>query len=382
MSVYSQKLQQIRGQYYGQIYDRTRVEWALDYRPRDGDRILITYPRCGTVWTKHIILAVMSAGRSLEAQHSPEYSGYWMEGYGEEVLTRRALTDQSVTYMSTHISGKLLASESAAKYLMILRNPKDVCVSLYNYFPDLRAMGNFHQFFPRWLAGIDMYYGQYFATVRQFWEQRHHSNCTVLVYEHMAVDPEPSIRQIAQFLGPEYVDRLYQPYPVYGTGALSLTTTTIPTLLEQILRATSFGVMKPVVNSTQTRHRMADHLRKGSVGNWRSVLTRDESDLIDQRVRDEWMGTGFTPFINTTLVDHFEIVCNSGADSAVNISSIQLSAGQWGLEASCNGYQVVTYSSSNYIAVQLNPPLVFSLTFRSYHVSSYTNGMISTLSVH
>ncbi|CAG2179671.1 unnamed protein product, partial [Oppiella nova] len=91
---------------------------------------------------------------------------------------------------------------------------------------------------------------------------------------------------------------------------------------------------------------------------------------------------GFTPFINTTLVDHFEIVCNSGADSAVNISSIQLSAGQWGLEASCNGYQVVTYSSSNYIAVQLNPPLVFSLTFRSYHVSSYTNGMISTLSVH
>ncbi|CAG2174021.1 unnamed protein product [Oppiella nova] len=197
--------------------------------------------------------------------------------------------------MSTHISGKLLASESAAKYLMILRNPKDVCVSLYNYFPDLRAMGDFHQFFPRWLAGTDMYYGHYFATVRHFWEQRHHNhhnNCTVLVYEHMAADPEPNIRQIAQFLGPEYVDRPCQLYPVHGTGALSPTTTTVLTLLEQIVRTTSFEVMKPVVNSTQTRHRMANHLRKGSVGNWRSVLTRDKSDLIDQRVRDEWMGTG------------------------------------------------------------------------------------------
>jgi len=31
---------------------------------------------------------------------------------------------------------------------------------------------------------------------------------------------------------------------------------------------------------------------KGISGDWRAIMSRNESDLFDERVRNEWLGTG------------------------------------------------------------------------------------------
>ena len=35
-----------------------------------------------------------------------------------------------------------------------------------------------------------------------------------------------------------------------------------------------------------------DVKRDGMPGDWRAVMTQSQSDLIDEKVKDEWMGTG------------------------------------------------------------------------------------------
>ena len=70
---------------------------------------------------------------------------------------------------------------------------------------------------------------------------------------------------MAQFLGKEFVDRFT---PREGTGSGDSTT-----LLDRIIQTT-------------------DVKGDGMPGDWRAVMTKSQSDFIDPKVRDEWMGTG------------------------------------------------------------------------------------------
>ncbi|CAG2171127.1 unnamed protein product [Oppiella nova] len=133
-----------------------------------------------------------------------------------------------------------------------------------------------------WITGKDLPYGDYFTAIKSSWEHREDSNCTLITYEEMLANPRDSIVRIASFLGTKYVHRLYGQCDDggHGTGSSS-----DDFLLDRIIRETSFKAMK-------SNHELKNHFRKGIAGDWRAVMTRDESDLIDERVRDEWMGTG------------------------------------------------------------------------------------------
>ena len=38
------------------------VDFALNYRPRDDDLFVVSYPKCGTTWTQQIIYLVLNHG--------------------------------------------------------------------------------------------------------------------------------------------------------------------------------------------------------------------------------------------------------------------------------------------------------------------------------
>ena len=123
------------------------------------------------------------------------------------------------------------------------------------------------------------YSGDYFKYVGQYWQHREDPNFTVVVYERMKREPRKAIEMIAEFLGEKYVKRLSQVMTDSSDG------NKVETLLDRIESMSSMSAMKGKYGSDI-------RLRKGIVGDWRSHLTKEESDLIDVKVREEWTGTG------------------------------------------------------------------------------------------
>jgi hypothetical protein len=41
---------------------RDYIEFALNYKPENTDKFLVTYPKCGTTWTQQIICLIINNG--------------------------------------------------------------------------------------------------------------------------------------------------------------------------------------------------------------------------------------------------------------------------------------------------------------------------------
>ncbi|CAG2178151.1 unnamed protein product [Oppiella nova] len=242
--------------------EKHSVEYELDYQPLPWDRIMSSYPKSGNFWTINIVLSIM--GDIHVGQYIPKdrYSKLFLGFRLPNELVDDIPVDrdgENCRFHATHLSMTYLAYNPGAKYLLLMRNPKDL-----------------------WITGKDLPNGDYFTAIKSSWEHREDSNCTLITYEEMSANPRDSIVKIASFLGIKYVRRLYGRCDDSGHGTGS---NSDDILLDRIIRETRFKAMK-------SNHELKMHFRKGIVGDWRAVMTRDESDLIDKRVRDEWMGTG------------------------------------------------------------------------------------------
>jgi hypothetical protein len=112
--------------------------------------------------------------------------------------------------IKTHLPFELMPYNKFAKYLCVIRNPKDTCVSFFYHIEvDSRFEfnGDFHEFFDYWIKG-EIAYGDYFQHILSFWSHRFDDNFTFLVYEHMKNNPKKDVLKIAEFLGQEFVIKL------------------------------------------------------------------------------------------------------------------------------------------------------------------------------
>ncbi|CAG2109703.1 unnamed protein product, partial [Medioppia subpectinata] len=276
----SDKFHEIRGNYYGKRFLPSTVEYALDYKPRSRDRIMLTYPKSGTWWAEFIVTQLMAQGRKPDTNEL-FYRKYFLEYHGKALLDREAGKSAKelgeVTFIRSHLAFKLFPYRPEPRYLLLLRNPKDVCVSFYYYFKEVFEMDiDFKEYFKLWISGkSELPFGDYFEAVRDYWSHRDDPNCTLVIYEYMLANPAQGVRQIATFLGPKYVARLTERESDTGE-----------TLLERVVRESSFNAMKGSLNKSDP------HFRSGKSGDWRSHLNRPESDAIDARAAQVWAGTG------------------------------------------------------------------------------------------
>jgi hypothetical protein len=257
-------VQNVRGQVFFSYHEAKNLEFALDYQPRDCDRILLAGPASGVHHCLDVLKNIInSADKNVHGQYV-----YFLDSRGSRVVDsqRRERDSENPTLMATHMPLNLIAYNSRPKYLIIIRNPKDICVSFYRSWKSQTDLNiEFNEFFEMFITGRELPYGDYFEATRVHWEHRDCGNCTLITYESLIDSQKDSVVKMAELLGKEYVDRLYVRD---GTGSDDSTT-----LLDLIIQTT-------------------DVKRDGMPGDWRAVLTQSQSDLIDEKVRDEWMGTG------------------------------------------------------------------------------------------
>ncbi len=180
-------------------------------------------------------------------------------------------TNLKTRVIKTHLPFNLMPYNKFAKYLCVLRNPKDTCVSFYYHSKELYNFeGDFHDYFKFWIKG-ETPFGDYFEHVISFWSQRFDDNFTFLVYEHMKNNTRDAVLKIGEFLGQEFVVKLKASNEM---------------LLNKILEISTVEKMK---GSLGPIYKFA--LRKGIVGDWKNHFTKEESDLVDEKVRKFFTGT-------------------------------------------------------------------------------------------
>ncbi|XP_054158434.1 uncharacterized protein LOC128956742 [Oppia nitens] len=270
----------LEGRNFCKIISHQCVEWAMDYEHRECDRIQVAYPRSGSNWIGYIIRLLKSDGQQSD---SIVNNSIRLERSGKQVIDSQLGDD--FCHIMTHLTTDSMAINPKARYLFSLRNPKDVVCSEYKYIsdngwlPEDGDVHDVHDFFR--LCFIEhkypLYYGDYFQFVRQYWQLRDAQNFHVLLYEDMVRDPRLAIETVAKFLGDKYVRKLSD-VMVSPEGNHEI-------LLDRIVRLSSIGAMRGTYAGDP-------RIQTGLVGNWRSQLTKQESDLIDQKVATEWTGTG------------------------------------------------------------------------------------------
>ena len=247
---------------------------SLTLRP--SDVFIATYPKCGTTWMQQIVKLIVNNGVETGVDVD-EFCPWVVHMTMEEIEAM-----PSPRFFKSHMPYNLMAGgdpvNSPAKYIYVIRNPKDTLISLYRFsqkfFPNVTR---FDQFFDQFISG-NISFGSFHTHFLGWWSHKDSPNILILMYENMKKDPSAAVSSVASFLGHNLSDEV----------------------IESIVDQTSFDKMKhnPAANMSwlnqfvPKRDNPIDFIRKGIIGDWRSSLTDEQSAKIDTLVAEKFAGTG------------------------------------------------------------------------------------------
>ena len=286
---------------------RTYRSWTNDgarwnhYRPRDGDIIIATYPKCGTTWVQRIV--------SLLVFQSPEplpifdVSPWIDASFGPpiEAVIEQLEKQQHRRFIKAHLPFDGLPFYEEVRYIHVARDGRDSCMSYFNHCagytekmyealdraaddmggPAPRCPSSVQTFWRDWLTkGIRPESSDghpthsFFDFESSYWRARHRSNLLLVHYNDLSADLAGEMRRIADFLEIEVGDELW------------------PELVE----AATFGRMKREGAALLPHAEVVFEggyerfLYKGSNGRWQEEIPADLLGLYEQKVASR-----FTP---------------------------------------------------------------------------------------
>ena len=270
--------------------------WAA-YRPREGDIVIGTYPKCGTTWTQRIVsLLVFQSAEPKPMSISPWIDERFLGNPEESIARIEAQTHRR--YLKSHLPFDALPFYANVKYIHTARDGLDAMMSWHNHQreykrlelldaaglgdetvgrPYPRAAADPRDFFREWmgLAGAakesDVSAAIFFDTERSYWNVRREPNVLLVHYNDLLADLDGEMRRIAAFLGIE----------------------TPASLWPDLVRAATFEVMRrdgaqlmPFAKAAWTGGHES-FIYSGTNERWRDVLTDDDVALYRSRATRE-----------------------------------------------------------------------------------------------
>lgn len=251
---------------------------GLKYQAQPEDLFVATYPKCGTTYTQHIIYLILNDGKPVMAGERLDQIFPHLEEVGSDFVSKRATVAGGYRLIKTHLPYDLTPQNAKAKYVCVVRNPKDCVVSFFHHtrgFPKHYnfAEGSFKTYFRLFYDGqID--FGDYFACVRSWLDHRDDPNCLFLTYESLRKDPRAGVLKIAEFLDPAVY-----PAKLLANGG---------DILDKVLSHSSLENMKkePRRWCSDRPKEHTPFIRKGSTGGWGELLNKEQVDALDKRMGD------------------------------------------------------------------------------------------------
>lgn len=196
--------------FLSRMLTRFLSQFPRDYVPTAHDVLICSYFKSGTNWTMQIAVQIAFRGRA-EFEHIhdlvpwPDMSlrAQYAVPLDDDGPQRASPTGLRV--IKTHLKLGPVPYSTAARYVCVVRDPKDVFVSSYHFTRSM-TMGPLMPSVAHWLDAYlspDTALGSWAEHLASYWRQRDQANVLFLTYESMRADLPGTVDKIAQFMGVE-----------------------------------------------------------------------------------------------------------------------------------------------------------------------------------
>lgn len=246
-----------------------------EYLPGEHDVVVATYEKSGTNWMLQIVHQVATVGLG-RFDHIHDVAP-WPDAPGGQTSVAVPLEEPTwreapagLRPVKTHLPREATPLTDAARYVVVIRDPKDVVVSSYHFVRGI-ALGPLMPSVSAWVElflseqGFAPSGGPWPEHVAGWWAERHRPNVLALRYEELVADLPGGIGQVADLMGVD-LD---------------------PQALERVRSHCTFEAMRAVgerfdlgpftpLGSQQTRM-----VRRGAAGGSAELLTAEQRRRID-----------------------------------------------------------------------------------------------------
>ena len=280
--------------YQNHTLDSTR--WK-HYEPRPDDIVIATPYKSGTTWMQIIIINLIF--QDLQIRPYDDYSP-WIDNRTADLTHQLKLLDEQThrRCIKTHLPLDGLPYYSEAKYIVVNRDARDVCISMWNHHsrynkdfltflntlpgrvghPMPRCPEDFRDFWQQWITNgwfeweSEGYpYWSNLRHVQTWFNFRHLPNILFVHFNDLLGNLEGEIQRIADFLDIPIADGLLPEI------ADAVTFKTIKQNAEKFNPGAGF-VWENGANT---------FFNKGTNGRWRDVLTDEDLELYTAAVERE-----------------------------------------------------------------------------------------------
>lgn len=275
--------------------------WAL-YTPRRDDIVIATASKCGTTWTQQIVSSLIF--QDAIARAIPTVSP-WIDARfrgGAEQLFDVLEAQTHRRFVKTHLPIDGLPFYDQVRYIHVARDGRDAFMSYHHHLTGLSraaldsfdqiglddpAVGRLYpkiparpaQFFRLWIStpavpghteGTPN--PSFFDLVAGYWAERQRPNVLLVHYNNLKADLDGEMRRIASFLDIA-IDETIWPSLVAAAGFESMQAAG-----QDLMPQSQF------LFSGGARH----FFNKGTNGRWRDVLSPNDLELYEAKVRDKF----------------------------------------------------------------------------------------------
>jgi len=192
----------------GRFMTRSLSQFPATYVPVPTDVLICSYFKSGTNWTMQMAVQIAFRGRA-EFEHLHDLVPWPDIPAGAQYAV--SLADDGPRYaaptglkvIKTHLALGPVPFSPVARYICVVRDPKDVFVSSY-HFARAALLGPAMPSVRNWLDAYlspDTPFGSWAEHLASYWRVRHEPNVLFLTYERMRGDLSGTVDRIAAFMG-------------------------------------------------------------------------------------------------------------------------------------------------------------------------------------
>lgn len=244
------------------------------YQPSSHDVFVCTYAKSGTYWTMQIAQQIAYYGDG-EYEHIHDIAP-WPDipvpvGVSLEDTKPQQMSPTGLRVIKTHLESQYVPYNPQAKYIVVIRDPKDAFVSSYYYhegftpFPKMNL--SFEDFLDLYLENESLY-DSWAAHAASFWPWRTRENVLYLSFEDMKQNPRSNVIKIANIMGVALTEEQIQKIMAKSDF--------------QYMKANEHKFLPNIPMFAKNRRTRPSLIRNGKSGNSHELLTQEQQAIIDR----------------------------------------------------------------------------------------------------